>query len=118
MRKIRLFSVFTLLVLLMSAGSGAVTAQESPMTTPVSASTSAPGPNDPPNGITDADLERFVELAINEEITVVQTRAFLEQLTDPQIQRVAELLASRTGTPLTDEIRPNVPIPPPGDSEV
>lgn len=47
--------------------------------------------------------------------------AILEQLTDQQIQRVAELLVAKTGTPSYDSpggVQPNAVIPPPGGSEV
>jgi hypothetical protein len=63
---VKLVSVFVLLALLLSAGAGVAMAQESPIVDSAPTPTLAPSPNEPSNDMTDADLEKFVDLAINE----------------------------------------------------
>jgi len=89
--------MFVLLALLLSAGSGAALAQVTPPPPGDSRSLNPPGWDDPVKKWTDADLERLVEMAINEQITVSETRVIVEQMTEKQITKVAELLAIRAG---------------------
>ncbi len=122
MRRLNLLSLFVLLALLLSAGPGVVMAQEPPVADSAP-TTPAPSPTASPNDVTDADLERFVDLVISEQITVAQARAFLQQLAELQVSRVAELLSARTSTRLAESskvspVSPNIIEPPPGSSEL
>jgi hypothetical protein len=99
MRKGTFISVFLLLALLLSAGRGVVVAKEMPPveTLPSSDQELAPGLDGPVSEWTDVDLEQLVEMAINEQITVPEIRIIVEQMTEEQLAKVAELLAIRTG---------------------
>ena len=87
-------SMFVLLALLLSAGSGMALAQEPPPEGSLS-----PGPpvlDGPVNKWTDVDL------AFDEHITVPQVQAFYEQLTEEQREKVSELVAAKAGIPLDE----------------
>jgi hypothetical protein len=100
MNRIKFLSIFVLLALLLSAGSGVTMAQEPPSGD--SRSPNLPGLDDPVSEWTDDELEQLVDLIVSERITVQQSQIIYEQLTEEQITRIGELLAVRAGIPLDE----------------
>jgi hypothetical protein len=55
-----------------------------------------------PDEASENDLEKFVELAFNEQITVLQTQKFYESLTDQQKEMVSNFVAIKADIPLEE----------------
>ena len=110
MRKVRFVSILVLLALLLSAGAGAVSADDLPPvrnTPPLPRLDVEPDLDKPVSAWSDTDWERLVELIVGERITIPQSEVIVEQMTEEQIARVGELLAIRVGVPL-DEWRRSI----------
>jgi hypothetical protein len=100
MNRIKFLSIFVLVALLVSVGSGVTMAQEPPLED--SLLPNLPGLDDPVSEWTDDDLEQLVDLIVSERITVQESQVISEQLTEEQITKVGELLAVRVGIPLDE----------------
>ncbi len=100
MRKVKLVSMFVLLALLLSVGTGVLLAQEPPPED--SRSLNLPGLDGPVSEWTDADLKQLVDLAVDERITVPEAQDVWEQLTEGQREKIGELLALKVGIPLDE----------------
>jgi len=100
MRKVKFVSVFTLIALLLLSISQTVGLAQVPQQ--VSPSPTLLDLDGPVSKWTDADLERLVDLIVNEKITVPQSQNIAEQLTKEQLTKVGELLAVRAGVPMEE----------------
>jgi hypothetical protein len=94
MRPLKFLSLCALpalsLTLVLSSGLDVAMAEKPlPVNSPLQPDQEAsPDLNDPASDLTDADLERFIDLAFNEKITVPQTQALYESLTAIQKKKV------------------------------
>ncbi|MBI3242849.1 MAG: hypothetical protein HYZ49_11200 [Chloroflexi bacterium] len=95
MRKIKLISVLVSVALMLNVWPNVATAQDGTPPT-------IPGLDGSPSKLKKADLQKFVDLAFSEEITVPQAQAFYEQLTSKQKDVVSDLVATKASIPLDE----------------
>lgn len=95
MRKIKLISVLVSVALMLNVWPGVSMAQDDTPPT-------IPGLDVPPSKLRKTDLQKFVDLAFSESITVPQAQAFYEQLTSMQKDVVSDLVATKADIPLDE----------------